>query len=617
MDIRKWLDDTVQPEAPRESNNLHQAAEPAKRKRRHRSDSSILDPRPPASSPHESVDDSADEALQATCSDSSSSSRYARKPRRKTRPERYEPQHAPGPHAHRDRRGGSKKTRSKPRRKKGEKPPVVMQTFQAKNVSGDRLTLKPREQLGLFNKGRTSTAFMGRGLPDLVFSEMKFLQKHKDEPELVLRTEPSKKKRKKDNEQIKEGEISAFFTSARPALFEKNTNTLPQPPAPKTKRRRHDRSSVDEVAIPIVEATVQAPYLGFGSRGPRHESDSYISWSESIQAPSTAPARPHKFRIRPSSHDVDFHDESESRRVKENEPFKVPARPPPMTKRRVDSSSVDHFRVSSLAPSHSRASRSQSYPQHTSSPRRPNLVDRSTNPRATDNVYSPSSMPPSRPKHVIGTHRTRLPSSSKIDRSDSTPVSGMTASSGHRQENQNREYSPAGERRIPTSSDLGVVLRHCNDTFHERRLATGSRRRHTEETQPSYLQSTMRQNTRDMHHAAHRGPNVHFADQSHHRQRQRSHTQWELDEGLLQSPFPSEENYLDQDDQTGYDDEMEHDTENWGEVSEEPPPHSLDDIPVMCDNHEAYAETEAELVQDSRPGNDTVAPGFWRPNKLY
>lgn len=142
MDIRKWLDDTVQPEAPRESNNLHQAAKPAKRKRHHRSDSSILDPRPPASSPHESVDESANEALQATCSDSSSSSRYARKPRRKTRPERYEPQHAPGPHAHRDRRGGRKKMRRKPRRKKGEKPPVVMQTFQAKNVSGDRLTVR-------------------------------------------------------------------------------------------------------------------------------------------------------------------------------------------------------------------------------------------------------------------------------------------------------------------------------------------------------------------------------------------------------------------------------------------------------------------------------------------
>jgi hypothetical protein len=138
MDIRKWLDETVQPEAPREPVRLQQIAEPVKRKRRRNSDTSILDPRPPASSPHESVDDSTGDVLQATCSDSSSSNRYARKPRRKTRPERY----GPGSHANRDHKSESQKTRRKPRRKKGEKPPGVMQAFQAKNVSRDRLTVR-------------------------------------------------------------------------------------------------------------------------------------------------------------------------------------------------------------------------------------------------------------------------------------------------------------------------------------------------------------------------------------------------------------------------------------------------------------------------------------------
>jgi hypothetical protein len=138
MDIRKWLDETVQPEAPRDPINLQQTTKPAKRKRRRRPDSSILDPRPLASSPHLSVDDSAGEAVQATCSDSSSSSRYARKPRRKTRLERYEP----APHAHGHCKGESKKTRRKPRCKKSEMPPGVMHTFQAKNVSGDRLTVR-------------------------------------------------------------------------------------------------------------------------------------------------------------------------------------------------------------------------------------------------------------------------------------------------------------------------------------------------------------------------------------------------------------------------------------------------------------------------------------------
>ena len=462
---------------------------------------------------------------------------------------------------------------------------------------------------------------------------MKFLQQHKDESEPVPRTDASKKKRKKDNEQMKEGEISAFFTSARPALVDKDTNTLPQHPVPKAKRRRRDQSSADDTAIPTVEATGQASYLGFGGRGPRHESNSYVSWSESIRAPSTAPARPHISHIRTSSRDVDFHGELETRNANESNSFKLPARPPPVTKQRTDSTPAERFRVSSLAPSHGRASRSQSFPQHTSSPRRPNLVDRSANPRAADNIHSPSSMPPSVPKHAMGSYRTQLPSSSKNNRSDSTPVSGMTAPSGYGQENQHSECSPAGEGKLPTSSDLGVVLRHCNDTFHERRLAAGSRRRHTEETHPSYPQSNLRQSTRDTYHAAQQGPTVRFADQSHHgpvmpnfagpsiyeqqAQRQRPRMQWDREEEPLQSQYHFEENYLDQGNQMEYDDVMEHDDENWGGLLEEPLSYSLDSDPDVYGGIEAHPGTEIELVQDTRPENDTVAPGFWRPNKLY
>jgi hypothetical protein len=138
MDIRKWLDEIVQPETQREPVRHQRPVESTKRKRRCKSDSSILDPRPPASPPHESVDDSAGKAFRAMCSDSSSSSRYARKPRRKTRPERYEP----APHARRNPKDESKTTRRKPRRKKGEKLPAVIRTLEAKNVSKDRLTVR-------------------------------------------------------------------------------------------------------------------------------------------------------------------------------------------------------------------------------------------------------------------------------------------------------------------------------------------------------------------------------------------------------------------------------------------------------------------------------------------
>jgi hypothetical protein len=169
MDIRKWLDETVQPEAPGEPVELRQKAEPSKRKRqrkRSKSDSSLLDPAtfppPPRrrrkSSPEimrrarierGTANDSASEAPQAaTASDSSNSSRYGRKPRRKTRPEHYEP----GSHADRDRKGESKKTRRKPKRKKREQAGIggIVQNFHAKNVSGDRLTVRcPCSSLGI------------------------------------------------------------------------------------------------------------------------------------------------------------------------------------------------------------------------------------------------------------------------------------------------------------------------------------------------------------------------------------------------------------------------------------------------------------------------------------
>jgi hypothetical protein len=167
MDIRKWLDETVQSEAPGEPVEHRKQAEPTKRRRqrkRSKSDSSFLTPAPPSlrrrrkSSPEivqkaalerRTADDSASEAPQeATVSDSSTSSRYARKPRRKTRPELYEP----GCHADRGRKGESKKTRRKSKRKKREQPGIggIVQNFQAKNVSGDRLTVRcPCSSLGV------------------------------------------------------------------------------------------------------------------------------------------------------------------------------------------------------------------------------------------------------------------------------------------------------------------------------------------------------------------------------------------------------------------------------------------------------------------------------------
>jgi len=171
MDIQKWLDDTAEAKAPPDStetpgSNFFQRAEKPKpvfkekhgRKRR-QSDSSLLDPQPHAHkappkeskpptecSPDASLYSDASRPSRSDSAESESSShRYARKPRRKTRLERYEPKPVKerGKHVHRSRKDESKQTRRKSKRKKVEKSgSAVAQSFHAKNVSRDRLTVR-------------------------------------------------------------------------------------------------------------------------------------------------------------------------------------------------------------------------------------------------------------------------------------------------------------------------------------------------------------------------------------------------------------------------------------------------------------------------------------------
>lgn len=70
---------------------------------------------------------------------------------------------------------------SDPRRKRRKRSgPELNDHFEAPNIHTQRLTLKPRIGPGLFNKGRASAQVDRRGLPDLTFSEMKFLSKKSD-----------------------------------------------------------------------------------------------------------------------------------------------------------------------------------------------------------------------------------------------------------------------------------------------------------------------------------------------------------------------------------------------------------------------------------------------------
>jgi hypothetical protein len=171
MDIQKWLSEIVDTEAPSvpaqtsRSDFFHRAEKPRSvfdeqcAQRRSKSDSSLLVLQPhlheaPPNEPKNSTENRADvragsevshSSRSETTESESSSRHYARKPRRKTRLERYEPkQHKePAKHVHQSRKSESKRLKRKSKRKKGEQSDSgVAQNFHAKNVSGDRLTVR-------------------------------------------------------------------------------------------------------------------------------------------------------------------------------------------------------------------------------------------------------------------------------------------------------------------------------------------------------------------------------------------------------------------------------------------------------------------------------------------
>ena len=102
---------------------------------------------------------------------------YERKPRHKTRPDKYE--------VKTDRmakeKSGHEKTRHKSKRRCRRKTGKTLNhEFKAPNVPQDRLTLKPNNGPGFFHKGKASAPVERRGLPDLTFSEMSFLTKRRE-----------------------------------------------------------------------------------------------------------------------------------------------------------------------------------------------------------------------------------------------------------------------------------------------------------------------------------------------------------------------------------------------------------------------------------------------------
>lgn len=256
---------------------------------------------------------------------------FEKRPRHKTREDKYEPKKKEKEEKNRVSEGKSsrkKREKSGDRRKAAKKAgDELIQNFSSKNIAQDRLTIRPSNGLGLFNNGRASSPARRRGLPDLAFSEMEFLQhsrsnQHSGKENPVVSRSREKERKKASRAQ---DEISTFFGPNRAPLQDVSSNRSgPSVDVVKkgpnvytrqldyerdgTKRRvseaidsRSETSRGSEVAgrsfdrhqvghnyDPSPEVNRSINILGSTSRVSGNAT-TYVSWSESQRSPVSTP----------------------------------------------------------------------------------------------------------------------------------------------------------------------------------------------------------------------------------------------------------------------------------------------------------------------------------------
>ncbi|KAL6712042.1 hypothetical protein ACN47E_003085 [Coniothyrium glycines] len=629
MDIRQWLGQIVQPDAPETLSTQIVADDPAhyhvslnlsKLKRRHsrgRSDSSLLDVAPQRQTQqnstaklytaHAATASQYSKTPQRTRSESPtaslSSAPFERKARRKTRPERYDPSTKPlkesVKHVHQGRKGGeSRRSTRKSKRHKGDKSGnAILQGFQAKNVTGDRLTLKPREQLGIFNKGKTSTAFKGRGLPDLVFSEMRFLQKHAHQPGSVREASITKKKHKNNNAASKEEEISSYFTGVCPNIVEKDgvghrNDDREIPSRTRMATEKREQSSTVEAALPTIEVPKTATFLGRASRDPSDQSTSCVPWSESIPLASATTARQYisLTTCGEQSPPVDLSgarssvDQVENPRDRPVHAFSPKGRPV---------GPGNYPKAPSIGTSRPALSRSHSYPRDTSSPKRWNRIDRVTNRIEIAAVTSPSSMPPRMTGSALRSY-------------------GDFQAGEHLNDHEV----------VQSSSDFEQALQHCNDIFNQERRANTSSRAVAVPLDLAPSGGTVERNADSRNHGmVRRRPSVRFA--------------------ITSAPIPSGSHLS----PSIYERQAQNQTGSIQTIENDCPRYDYRDlVELHAQNHDVLVGNQAwendwdgwiasgmddeagdlgdhvdgrDSEEQAMPGVRPTAPKFWRPHRLY
>lgn len=661
MDIHKWLDETILPRqahALPEQLGLAPFLQPKKgieeghgRKKRQTkrstSDSSILDSRPKRrKDPPIEYESEAEQA--SACSvasipsrhsspSNSSSRRYARRPRRKTRLERYDPKPEDAKGRRRQLSGREKRGSRISRRKSRLRPEQLgtsrVQGFHVKNVPQDRLTLRPREKLGIFNQGRASSPVRRRGLPDLVFSEMKFLQKQPNEPEAPRQQGPAVRKRKRDHTKTKQEEISAYFTSTRSALAERSANIQSNRPADKPTPLRdidpqQHRSTLIDNTIPSIEAAEKSSYLGFGSRGPRHESGSYISWSESVYSPSVVRRKassPMKARQRSSN-------KSERDRVEvATENIQQPLTDSGPVNPNLTNPRGEGFKWPPPTPANQLTSRSRSYPADSRSTLYQSSVHPSSLNRRGGADVSPSSAPASlglRPRHSF-THRQQGVADRLEVRESSRPPR-MQQQNLHQPEHKAEPTQRPNFGNIePQLSTLGRLLRECDSVFNEmKRLDNGMDLQNKGPNEPRNFktQDDMRRTRRDSTYIMQPESHVQSPVFASYRPRlpdlsrpsiyeEQARRRNIMEDQHYNEPYIRSRDVQDLHVGPHYEDEGWEDAEPEGLQEGEADYGGFIDEVEDTEIGLSYAGEQGE--EELEPVDDVVRGGFWRPHKLY
>lgn len=282
-------------------------------------------------------------------------------------------------------------------------------------------------------------------------------------------------------------------------------------------------------------------------------------------------------------------------------------------------SSVGRFRNSSVAAAQSRISRSHSYPRHSSSPHKVNLVDRAAKFRSTEPVASPSTLPPVASTRAINDVSSRRAGYSATFRARET--SPEPAQKFRRQSNGNAEVKRTfGGDIQQTSSDLENVIWRCDYSYLEQEWAEEYTR-----TDHDANDMTNRRPTLRAEGEARRRPTVRFI-QSETRppgevlpytgpsfyERQVDQQQAVL---LNQEDFMAMEGSgLDVQGNVCAPDTEMYAGQDW--VDEGELLYDDDDIVGEFDGVEEAHESD-NRVQKLPSEDGVVARGFWRPNKLY